>query len=408
MASVIVVDNELKDSVKEYAQIIDGLNQNQEFSESLTPLLGDDEQIKDGKLLIEKIYEVSSNSTLSKLSDREFEPTFYLLIHILSELSGESISVLDDENSPIIKLLLELNPQRQPLLRDRKSVKSTTILSVLTNIFNLIPETSTRRIFIINQILSIVKNANLEFNLIEENIGNNLINWLTKAQASESDIKSIFWNFISLDSEYSLKSLQFIKSFTLQFPLSIQELHNLIKFALSSPIVDVSFLITNNVAQALHANAQDSLALIFNKFVQGELVKLSESIEDLSIELINEKSRILALAKFFSEKSQLPDHDSIVFKYDEIPSELISNVEDFELLLVNSIKANVIEGKLNQLESTFYLTRVNRFVIAGNEQTNTSNWNEVRQVLYEWKNSLTNINEIVKSTRENIVNNGSA
>ncbi|KAK6465360.1 hypothetical protein DFJ63DRAFT_310457 [Scheffersomyces coipomensis] len=411
MASVIVVDTELKDSIKEYAQIIDAVNGNTEFSGSVVSDLGDgDAEIEHKSELITKITQVSTSSTLTKLSDREFEPAFYLLIHILSELSEKSSAeLLDDENSYVIKLLLESNPEKQALVRDRKTVKSTSILSILTNIFNLIPEVSKTRIYLIKQILNIVKSSNIKFSIIENNLGNNLINWLTKSQANDTEIRSIFWDFIQLDSEFSLKSLTLIKSFTLNYELqSIQELYNLINFALSSKTVDVSFLITNNVAQSLQAHAQDSLVATFTKYVQGDLVTVPESFSNFKF--INQKSRILSLAKFLSEKSQSNDHDSIIFKYDEIPTELAANSYEFETLLVNSIRANVIEGKLNQLESTFYLSRVNRFILAGgnNHQVNANNWNEVKQALYEWKNSLANINEIVKATRENIFNNGSA
>ncbi|KAK6457153.1 uncharacterized protein RJT20DRAFT_127302 [Scheffersomyces xylosifermentans] len=399
MASVIVVDSELSDSLKEYAHIIDAANQNTELSSALQPLVtGQD--ISDKQAVIAQLYKHSGAETLRKLTDKEFEPSVYLLIHILTQLSP---STLDDASSPLFKIILETNPSEQPTIRDRKSIKSTTVLSILNTIFNLLPETSKTRTYILSQILHVVKVSNLDFSLIEKSIGLRLITWLKQSGSSDEEIRSTFWKFITLDSRFSAKSLNLIKSFTATYPLNASELAQLITFSLSSDVVDVSFLVNNNVSNALGANSQDKLVGIFTKFVQGELVQVTESeAEGLPFEKINAKSRILSLAKFFSEQSSSAEHDSIIFKYNEIPN--VSSTEDFETLLVDAIKSGVIEGKLNQVEETFYLTRVNRFVLAGNDQQNAKNWADVRTALLEWRNSLTNINEIVKSSRENIVN----
>ncbi|RLP63119.1 hypothetical protein L150_01831 [Candida albicans Ca529L] len=408
MSSVIVVDSELKDSIQEYSQIIDNIKKSNDFSTSIKSLLPEKEgeELTNKSELYKQILNVSTSENLKQLTEKEFEPTFYLLIYILIQLSNQN-EVLNNEKSPIFQTLLEINPQQPPSLRDRKSIKSTSILSILSTVFNLLPVSSTIRVFILKQILKVIKTSGIDFNLIQDNIGSNLINWLKESKTNEQEIKTIFWEFIKLDGTFSEKSLKLIKDFTHSNTLSTQELHELIYIALSSKTVDASFLVNTNVAQALSNNnkSDDKLVSVFNKYVHGEIISIEEIPNDLPAKFIHSKSKILSLAKFFADastsSSSSTNHDGIIFKYNEIPN--VKSSLEFEQTLVEAIKVGVIEGKLNQVEETFYLSRVNRFILAGED--NTKNWENVKLVLKQWQNSLNDINNIVKTARENIVNN---
>ncbi|KAI5907116.1 Eukaryotic translation initiation factor 3 subunit M [Candida parapsilosis] len=404
MASVIVVDNDLKDSVREYVQVVDGLNGNTELATKVESLLPSqqDQAISNKSKLFTILQQASTAETLKHLTDKEFEPTVYLLIHILSQLDSID-SVLINESSPIYNLLLTINPKQPLSLRDRKSIRSTSVLSVLSTIFNLIPRDSKTRIYVIKQILKVIQTSDVEFNAIEDNISGNLVNCLKECNAKDDEIKEIFWNFIALDKGYSLKSLNFIKSFTHEFTVSESELTKLIKFALESKIVDVSFLVNNNVASALKKN-NDKLTQLFAQYVRGETIStddISAADSSLPVSFIHQKSRILNLARFFASKSLSSDHDDIIFKYSEI--ETASNSTELEELLVEAIKAGVLEGKINQIDETFYLSRVNRFILAGEDEANAENWNLVKRALQQWLDSIRNIDDIVKATRENLV-----
>ena len=182
--------------------------------------------------------------------------------------------------------------------------------------------------------------------------------------------------------------MKLIKDFTHSNTLSTQELHELIYIALSSKTVDVSFLVNTNVAQALSNNnkSDDKLVSVFNKYVHGEIISIEEIPNDLPAKFIHSKSKILSLAKFFADSStsssSSTNHDGIIFKYNEIPN--VKSSLEFEQTLVEAIKVGVIEGKLNQVEETFYLSRVNRFILAGED--NTKNWENVKLVLKQWQN----------------------
>lgn len=400
MASVIVVENDLKDSVSEYSLFIDSVHQNTEFSTSLNEFLGD--EITNKKELATRILNASTKETLSSLSNKEFEPAFYLLAYLIKELEGLTLEQAFLKDSKIVSLLKECTPTQQPSLRDRKSLKPTTVLSAFNTLFNLLPPTSASRIDIIQTILSIVSETQVPFELVQSSIGDNLVGWLKAANASEEQVKKLFWSFISSDSEFTQKSLELIKAFTAQYELTLDELHQLIQFALSSSVVDVSFLVNNNVASALKQNSSDDLVKVFVEYTHGNLIK---SVPSSLTEEVVYKSKILALAKFFVENEE--SHQN-AFKYSDIPSELVSSSAEFEKLLIDSIKAGVIEGKLNQVEETFGLIRVNRLILAGDNEKLAQDWAAVKATLLNWKNSLENINEIVVNAKDNIVNNNNA
>ncbi|KAM9895298.1 hypothetical protein OXX69_011065, partial [Metschnikowia pulcherrima] len=229
-----------------------------------------------------------------------------------------------------------------------------------------------------------------------------LVSWLKAANASDEQVRSLFWSFISLDKSFSQKALDLIKAFTSEFTLSLEEVHQLIIFALSSSIVDVSFLVNNNLASALAQNSSDELVKVFVAYTHGNILT---SVPSPLTEEVIYKSKILSLARFFVENEK--SHKN-TFKYNDIPSELVSSTAAFERLLIDSIKAGVIEGKLNQVDESFCLIRANRLILAGDEQKLAQDWEVVKATLLDWKHSLENINEIVVNAKDNIVNNNNA
>lgn len=399
MASVIIVENDLKDSVWEYGQIIDGVRQNTELSRSLAPFLPDGQgSISNPAELAQLLITASSKEILSVLSDKEFEPAFYLLVYLLQQLQKLSMEDLTRHDSTVLQLLRSCVPAEQPSLRDRRALKPTTILSVLNTLFNLLPASSPNRILLLKDILSVVAETKTSFALIQSAIGSNLAAWMAAAGASDAEIRRTFWFFISLDPACSVESLRLIKAFTAQHELSLDELRALITTALSSSVVDVSFLVNNNVARAAAQYAADELVQTFMHYTHSTLIT---AVPLALPESVKHKSKILALARFFSDNGSANNN---TFSYSAIPHELAASAGELETLLVDSIKAGVIEGKLNQVDETFFCTRTNRAVLAGDDNKLVQDREAVKATLLEWKRALENINEVVLNAKENIVN----
>lgn len=401
MSAVVIVENDLIDSVKEYGLIVDALNQNTDFSASLKAHFdANHDSISDKEALAQLIINSASPATLAQLLDREFEPTFNLVLYVVSQLKNVPYAALVGPDSVLLQHLVNATPTDPVSVRDRKLLRPTSILSVLNTVFNFVPETSAARVHILSQILEVVERGHIDFALVQGPLGGHLAEWLQTAGASEQQTTELFWRFVALDRRFSAPTLLHIKAFTGRHAVQLADLRRLVHFALSSETVDVSFLVNNNVAQALASNAADDLVRVFVQYTSGVLVDAVP--ESLPQELVRSKSRILALARFFADNSTRS-----VFKYADVPSQLASLAQDFEQLLVTAIKAGVIEGKLSQVDQTFALTRVNRFVVAGNADSLAQNWENVKQVLIDWRIALDNISDVVNSTREDIVKGNS-
>lgn len=386
--SVFVVDNEITNSVLELGEIIDTIQSNTEYSESLSPLISvENDEIKDKSSLIQKVYQASSPDYLKKLNDKEFEPTFNLIVYILSQLEGGITKVFEPSNSDtLLSNLINSSPSQQLSLRDRKSIKATSILSELTLIFNLLPNTSSARVKIIDQILQFVEKLKIDFNILQQSFGENLVLWLQEANTSDEKTRQVFWKFVELDEKHTLTTLNIIKKFTTQHELNKDELHKLINFSFNSEIIDVSFLINNNVNKALQNYKDDKVVSVFIKYLRGEIIEESEFTQ------VPFKSQMLSLCKYFekSEKSK--------FQFNEIP---VSNERDLEILLINCIKNGLIEGKLDQTSSTFYLTRVNKFILPGDDELVQNSLEKVKYNLQAWKKSLVSVGDVVNTFRVN-------
>lgn len=402
MSSIIVNDNDLKENVSEYGSFIDTVLEKKYCEPFLTCFEADSNEIANMPELIKLIYESSGAQNMTKLSEREFEPTFYLLINILEQLEGSVEKVLHPD-SVVLKCLIECVPVEERLqFRDRKSIRTASIVSILSSSFNLLPSSSANRIHLIGVILDIISKSNLGYGLIQHSIGDHIVQWMRDAKASDEEIRKTFWSFVGLDNERTFDTLQLMKHFTTTFRPSLNELRFLIEFALISDVVDVSFIVNNSISLSLKEHANDDLVDVFSKYVKGELISEVPEILQSFKESIVYKSKILCLARFFVEHN-----DKKVFKYDEVPSYLVSDHDELELLLIDAVKAHVIEAKLSQVDQTFYLSRVNRFITADDEKGISDNWNEIRQVLQNWQFSLDNIDQIVKASKEDIVNNNS-
>lgn len=392
--SVFIVDNDLISSIKELSSIIDAAEGNQAFTQSISEFVGTEgtESIKDKQGLINKIYDASKPEYMKKLNDKEFESSFNLIIYILHSLyGGDTAQMVTAQQNILINNLVKTSPPEQLSLRDRKSIKATSILSELTLIFNLLPPNSPVRVLIIQTIVNFFKELQLDFKLLQGSFSNQLIGWLIKTDnITVEQIKQVFWDFISLDNKFTSTSLTLINDFTKQYEISsVEELHKFIKFALTSDVVDLSFMINNNVAKALITYQSDELVEVFNQYLSGQLITNNK----FQIPNLEFKSKMLSLCKFFDESNKYE------FKFTEIP---VNNQPELETLLINCIKFKLIEGKLDQLNEQFNLTRVNKFILPNDSETINKNLNNVKQNLESWKQSLFDVNQVVQTFRENI------
>lgn len=379
--SVFVIDNDLASSVSELASIVDQVQQSTDYSQAVRPLVdASTQEITDKSALINQIYHASSPEIIAKLNDKEFEPAFNLVVYILSELYGGLHQVLDADNDKLIQNLLACSPAQQLSLRDRKSIKATSILSELSLLFNLLPATSGFRTVVVQKIIDFVRALKLDYGYLQT-FQTNLVPWLVQTGADSSTIRSIFYDFIELDSKSSLSSLKTIYNFTKQYEVSGEELERIIKFSLNSDIVDLSFMINVNMSHAITANSNSPNVKLFADYLEGKPLK-SDQFNSLEF-----KSSMLSLCRFFKSSG----------KYEFGFNEMLTGTD--EVLLINCIKYGLLEGKVDQVNEKFYLTRLNKFILGDQVEQDVS---DVKQSLEAWKKSLIEVGSVVENFRENM------
>lgn len=379
--SVFVIDNDLASSVSELASIVDQIQESTDYSQSVLPLIdASSQEITDKSTLIDRIYYASSPEIMTKLNDKEFEPAFNLVVYILSELHGGLHQVFSASNDKLLQNLLDSSPAQQLSLRDRKSIKATSILSELSLLFNLLPATSSFRTVVVQKIIDFVRTMKLDYSYLQS-FQTNLVPWLVQTGAEAATIRAIFYDFIELDSKSSLGSLKAIYNFTKQYEVSTKELERIIAFSLNSAIVDLSFMINTNLSSAITANSSAPTVQLFADYLAGKSLK-SDQFPSLEF-----KSSMLSLCKFFETAG----------KYDFSLQELPAGTD--EVLLINCIKYGLLEGKVDQVNDKFYLTRLNKFILGDNVEKDVA---DVKQSLEAWKKSLIEVGSVVENFRENM------
>ncbi|CDK25439.1 unnamed protein product [Kuraishia capsulata CBS 1993] len=388
MSFAIVLDRYFSESLSEYAVLLDAYTETTEYSEKFADL----DENSPG------VYQqvLSTLDVLNSLKDKDFEATYNLLIHILT-LSGEAESLIKE--SGLLEKLVDLAPESDGLLaHSRSSVKATTIISVLSSIFNLIPETSALRIAILKDIILVTKKSSSASLLLP--ITDNLKLWFEAAGASQDEVKVALVDLATLfAAEYPKESLRLSKIIVTSLPnVTNEDATTLIGKVLSSgDITDIYSYASIPAVKALASGSE------FDQKV-SQLVTICNSVElaqyeqfqtansevfaklNVSPEQLYNRLRVLVISKWATKKQTLP--------YSKISTELSIPEDQVEEYIINCIKAGVLEGKLNQSSQVFYVHRVSVVGDFGLEQ-----WKLIRAKLNTWKGSLKAIKETVDQAK---------
>ncbi|EIF46727.1 putative cop9 signalosome subunit 7 [Brettanomyces bruxellensis AWRI1499] len=139
MSFTVVLDRYLNESVTEYGAILDLelRTTDHKYQNEFNELLQNDN--KDA--LLAKLVD-SAKVFLKNMGDNAFEPTANLYINTIDSLTSEmDVDVLGPIESAVKNLGVE------QYIASKSNVKPTSVISVLSNVFNFVPETSRLRVF---------------------------------------------------------------------------------------------------------------------------------------------------------------------------------------------------------------------------------------------------------------------
>ncbi|KAI4167024.1 MAG: hypothetical protein LQ343_007549 [Gyalolechia ehrenbergii] len=355
----------------------------------ITPLLEQNQKDE----VLKKL--VTGSAVLKSAPEKEFIAAYNLLVHLVRQSPNLNIflpKICQNLSAPVSS-----SPTNGPGLA----------LSVLTTIFNILPQDNDVRYHVFLAILRVIRSSG-SFELLRPQL-KNLDDWITQWETDEEDQRKLYLTIAEVAEEaseeeqsylYLLRALRTIPTDEASSPEARQLSIRALKSALSYPThFDFQDLTSLDSVQALRKSDTIIFELleIFNAQVLDDYSDFKDEHEDfipsqnLSDEILVRKMRLLTLASLAASTQSRSLPYQYIARALQIPS------EDTEIWVIDTIRAGLVEGKLSQLNQTFLVHR-STYRVFGEKQ-----WTEVQGRLDTWRASLEGVLAVVRGEREKMV-----
>ncbi|KAI4129976.1 MAG: hypothetical protein LQ338_001982 [Usnochroma carphineum] len=392
-SNTLLIEGSFEELADELSHYLDEVKRKQgdtntAIQTEITPLLEQNQKDE----VLKKL--VTGSAALNSAPEKEFIAAYNLLIHLVRQSPNTNIylpRICQNLSNPITS-----SPANGPGLA----------LSVLTTIFNILPQDNDVRYHVFLAILRVIRSSS-SFELLRPQL-KNIDTWIAQWETDEEDQRKLYLTIAEVAEEaseeeqsylYLLRALRTIPVEEASSPearsLSIRAL----KSALSYPIhFDFQDLTSLDSIQALRKSDPVLFELldIFNAQVLDDYNDFKDehdsfiSTQSLSDDVLTRKMRLLTLASLAAstQSRSLP--------YQHISRALQIPSEDTEIWVIDTIRAGLVEGKLSQLNQTFLVHR-STYRVFGEKQ-----WTEVQGRLDTWRASLEGVLGVVRAEREKV------
>lgn len=355
--SHLVVDSTLVEAVQEYSLLLDALQVSHSLNQLASPVVPE---------LFPAVVDLAL--VLAKVSDREFEPAFNLVAHILLE-AGEQYPVLLArlvDEALVSKALLT----PVPAVQDRKALRPTTVVSALTTVFNLVPATLPLRITCLETVVVVAESAALpEILLPLAGTALPLPQWVAQAGGDATELaRKVAALVVGVDAPAAVGLLLAVASSELLADYFVE-------FALQSPVVNLVPYAAAAAAAGAAAQTQ------FQNYISGTVSGFSGTTLA--------KARLVAVARLATTTALLP--------YADVAQALGVAADEVEAVLVQAIEDEVVDARLNQRSATL---TVHRVLVPTSLSFSTEQWQEVAARLAATKARLQHVAETVEAAKK--------
>ncbi|ANB13136.1 hypothetical protein AWJ20_1417 [Sugiyamaella lignohabitans] len=383
----MIVDGVLGDFVQEIAAYIDKLDppadEKSSFENYTTGLMeseSEDDQARTFLAVAEK------SAVLANAPEKEFESAYNLVLHILT-FSPNLTEVL-----PVVLKNLTSSSKAEPL----------QVLSVLANLFNILPTNSPLRYNVFTSILSFAdqtKNIHLLISQLKQ-----LPQWLNDWGVDEANKKDVYYRvseiLASADSEeshkYLLKAVSTLKAGSDESTILSKKL--VITYLVAEAVYDFDDIFALEAVQGLQTSEKDVFKLLeivsngdyasYKSFTKSSV----DSITEEQWIVLEKKVKVLALGSVVYKASQ----NARTISYKDIAQAIDVSDDEIEEWVIDTIRAGLVEGRLSQNDQEFDIHRASPVGQFGVEQ-----WSTILNRLDTWKASLKDVLDVVRSAREN-------
>ncbi|KAF6014865.1 hypothetical protein HII12_001283 [Brettanomyces bruxellensis] len=395
MSFTVVLDRYLNESVTEYGAILDLelRTTDHKYQNEFNELLQNDN--KDA--LLAKLVD-SAKVFLKNMGDNAFEPTANLYINTIDSLTSEmDVDVLGPIESAVKNLGVE------QYIASKSNVKPTSVISVLSNVFNFVPETSRLRVLILQQIVDLASRNYLQ-SLLSPTIAKNFLCWILKVEdADTEDVRKLANQiFAEIYTFNQTEALTFysnlLQNENLESAFNAEDRENFVLKALSAKkyfaIKDAGFSSKLNdpaLAQLL-VLIQTANLKEFNTFIstsEGKSLSVKLDLDTLSLRV-----KCTAIPKILETLSE--ESGKHAFGYEEIAKEICVSGAEVEEILIECIQQGFITGRLSQPEEILYLNRVNS-AYATNAPLTAEEWQKAGKYLQKWSVTIDGLQSLIKN-----------
>ncbi|KAL8645985.1 MAG: hypothetical protein Q9210_006402, partial [Variospora velana] len=379
-SNTLLIEGSFEELADELSHYIDEVRRKQGDNNTavqteVTPLL--EKNQKDD--VLKKL--VTGSAVLNSAPEKEIIAAYNLLVHLIRQSSNPNMflpRICQNLSNPITS-----SPTNGTGLA----------LSVLTTIFNILPQDNDVRYHVFLAILRVIRSSG-SFELLRPQL-KNVDTWITQWETDEEDQRKLYLSIAEVAEEasgeeeqsylYLLRALRTIPSEEATSAEARQLSTRALKSALSYPThFDFQDLTSLDSIQALRKSDPILFELldIFNAQVLDDYNDFKDEHDDflasqsLSDDTLTRKMRLLTLASLAAstQSRSLP--------YQHISRALQIPSEDTEIWVIDTIRAGLVEGKLSQLNQTFLVHR-STYRVFGEKQ-----WTEVQGRLDTWRASL--------------------
>ncbi|AOA62825.1 hypothetical protein PP7435_CHR2-0126 [Komagataella phaffii CBS 7435] len=372
----IVVDGTIEDSIYEYGVVLDTLLKSKPKYDELFHNV-----TEAGEELSSKVTETLDSFYL--LDDRQFEPIFNLAFHLLTSSNSDIESVL--EKTQLVNKIVQIEEKvQQEDSKSRKLIEPTSLVSVLTTVFNSLPENSATRLDLLNAIVGLLERNKLQY-LITPTLLDIFYESAKALGTSESSSEVLF----NLYRVGNISDVSFVKKVILNFSVDVKHINEFLTDALNNEkLLDLSEYINIEKVSSADSALLDLLKIYtsvdleaFNKFDFTTVPSVNKSA-------VLSKLHSLVIAQLASANSTL--------KFADIASALSVEREAVPDFVINTIYMGSIQARIDQPNELVYINKVNILTAFDLAQ-----WEAVRASLQAWKGCLNEVRSNINSNKKN-------
>lgn len=371
----VIVDGVLRDYVQEIAEYIDKLegDENQSFSKQSAEKMESEDEAAMTELFAVL---AGKSAVLGKAPETEYESAVNLLLYILT-FAPQLTELLPAVTKNIVANVPE------------GANGAHLVLSVLANLFNILPATSPLRYDVFTTVVEFAaKTGNAR--LLTPQF-KSLPQWLNEWGLNETQRSQLYARIGSILSQSGDDKAFKCLFEAAKFSEATEVAAQVVALALASDdVYDFDEVLGLASVRALKT-AQPELYTVLEKVSAGDIKGLQSTKLPAGVDAdaVDRKVRVLALSQAcYTSKERSVSYATIASAID-VPE------DDVELWVIDAIRAGLIEGRLSQMDRVLDVHRATPIGTFGIEE-----WKQVEKRLDDWKTSLKEILDVLGNTRE--------